>query len=172
MVDKLTEGAVTVLVLILVVAVGATVLQTIRGTQAATTNAVGVNDTNNPITLDTDDGNVTFGIPGIYVNPTLSSFVVVNATNGSQIYDSGNYTINADNTAFSWDTATANETTVNWSFAVNFDVLNQDFNVTTAGLSALVTYSDFFTVIVVILVFAVIIGLFAFFTLRGRGSSI
>lgn len=47
---------------------------------------------------------------------------------------------------------------------------NYDFNVTTRGLSALVTYGDFFSVIVVVTVFAVIIGLFAFFTLRGRGS--
>lgn len=45
-----------------------------------------------------------------------------------------------------------------------------DYNVTTAGLTSLVTYSDFFSVIVVIVVFAVIIGLFAFFTLRGRGG--
>ncbi len=45
-----------------------------------------------------------------------------------------------------------------------------DYNITTAGLTALGTYSDFFSVIVVVVVFAVIIGLFAFFTLRGRGS--
>jgi hypothetical protein len=47
---------------------------------------------------------------------------------------------------------------------------NHDYNITTAGLSSLNTYSDFFSVIVVVVVFAVIIGLFAFFTLRGRGS--
>lgn len=45
-----------------------------------------------------------------------------------------------------------------------------DYNITTQGLSSLVTYSNFFSVIVVVVVFAVIIGLFAFFTLRGRGS--
>ena len=47
---------------------------------------------------------------------------------------------------------------------------NYDYNVTTAGLASLITYSNFFSVIVVVVVFAVIIGLFAFFTLRGRGS--
>jgi hypothetical protein len=47
---------------------------------------------------------------------------------------------------------------------------NYDYNITTQGLSSLVTYSNFFSVIVVVVVFAVIIGLFAFFTLRGRGS--
>jgi hypothetical protein len=47
---------------------------------------------------------------------------------------------------------------------------NYDYNVTTQGLSALGTYGNFFSVIVVVVVFAVIIGLFAFFTMRGRGS--
>ena len=47
---------------------------------------------------------------------------------------------------------------------------NYDYNITTTGLSSLVTYSNFFSVIVVVVVFAVIIGLFAFFTVRSRGG--
>ena len=49
---------------------------------------------------------------------------------------------------------------------------NYDYNITTTGLSALVTYSNFFSVIVVVVVFAVIIGLFAFFAMRGRGGGL
>lgn len=49
---------------------------------------------------------------------------------------------------------------------------NYDFNISSNGLTALDTYSDFFQVIVVVVVFAVIIGLFAFFTLRGRGGGL
>ena len=45
-----------------------------------------------------------------------------------------------------------------------------DYNITGQGLSALSTYGDFFSVIVVVVVFAVIIGLFAFFSMRGRGA--
>lgn len=49
---------------------------------------------------------------------------------------------------------------------------NADYNITSQGLAALITYSNFFSVIVVVVVFAVIIGLFAFFTLRGRGGGL
>jgi len=48
---------------------------------------------------------------------------------------------------------------------------NADFNITNDGLNSLGTFSDFFSVIVVVVVFAVIIGLFAFLTLRGQGGS-
>ena len=47
---------------------------------------------------------------------------------------------------------------------------NYDFNITTQGLSSLTTYGNFFSTIVVVVVFAVIIGLFAYFTMRGRGQ--
>jgi len=44
------------------------------------------------------------------------------------------------------------------------------FNVTTKGLDSLKTYSDFFSTIVIIVIFAVIIGLLAFFSFRGGRS--
>ncbi len=52
-------------------------------------------------------------------------------------------------------------------------VNNSDFNVSASGLASLQTYADFFSVIVVVVVFAVIIGLFALFTFRGgRGDGL
>jgi len=44
------------------------------------------------------------------------------------------------------------------------------YNVTTKGLDSLKTYSDFFSTIVIIVIFAVIIGLLAFFSFRGRSE--
>jgi hypothetical protein len=49
---------------------------------------------------------------------------------------------------------------------------DSDYNISDTGLDAMSTYADFFNVIVVVVVFAVIIGLFALFTMRGRGGAI
>jgi len=171
-VGDLSSGAIAIILLILTVTIGATILQTTQNTQLARSTATGQLDDGNPYTVNESRGAINFDLPNRFngLNGAISSAVATNSSNGV-VYQGGNYTISGN--TFDWTSATGNLTAINWSYSVTFDVLNQDYNVTRGGLSALNTFSDFFSVIVVVVVFAVIIGLFAFVTLRrGEGGNI
>ncbi len=157
----LPTGAIAILILIIVVAIGATALQSIRDTQLDTGTASAIES----YTVDNTTAETLTNARCID-----TSVVIINATNGSQTFASGNYTVacSASASTITWDTGTGNNSAVNASYNYNIDVFPEDYNITTAGLTSLGTYSDFFTVIVVIIVFAVIIGLFAIFATRGR----
>jgi hypothetical protein len=177
-VENLSSSAVAVLALIIIVAIGATVLQSVQTTQKAYATDLNVTDTANPYTVNTTLGQVslaTLSTKYTGLHPSVTALTAFNATSGAQLAGTL-FTANITNPAalsFSWTSALNNMTATNFSYTVTYDKLNYDYNVTTQGLSALVNYGNFFNVIVVVIVFAVIIGLFAFFTMRrGQGGSL
>jgi hypothetical protein len=167
-ITMLSGSAIAIITLIIVITVGATALQSIQNTQEDDISAFNVTDTNNPITANTSAGFRAIGISGQYApNPLISTAQVRNATNGNLI-PSTNYTISGNTIAWLDKSFNSTPYKYNLSFTVTWDILNEDYNATTAGLSSLKTYSDFFSVIVVVLVFAAIIGFFALYTLGRR----
>lgn len=168
-------SAVSIIILFIVVIMGATSIQRIRTNELTSASTASQLDTNNPSRLNTSSngGVINFAYPAQFtanLNPRASSIVVSNSTTGV-VYEAENYTSTAQN--ITWTAAFANQTLANISFTVTIDQLNYDYNISTRGLAGLVTYADFFSVIVVVIVFAIIIGLFVAFAGRpGRGSNI
>lgn len=168
---EMSSTAIAVISLILVVALGATVLQNIRTTELDRAILASQLDDRNPITVNTNNGAVNFDFPNRFngLNPAASGVVASNSTSGT-VYASGNYTTTT--TSFTWTNAFANGTGVNFTYTVTYDDLGYDTNITTTGLIAVDVFADFFSIIVVVIVFAVIIGMFGMFALRGGVSRI
>lgn len=161
--QMLMEGAVAVILLVIIVGVGATVVDGVRDTQTLSINTVTV--TNESVAAAVAGRNYALTGAASYGNYNNVSVVVANATqNPISILNYTFYDTNGSITV-QWSGSIFN-VTYQWEYASG----NADYNISSAGLVALITYSNFFTVIVVTLVFAAIIGLFALFAVRGRGT--
>jgi hypothetical protein len=151
-------SAIAIMALILVVSIGSTVLQETRDTQYDLTTYV---DARQNITVDTSAGEQAWTfVSGSDTDAAAQTTGVyaVNATNVSQAYDSSNFT--ATSTGVTWLDAIANETSVEFRFNYTYNDDTYASNISDTGMGPLGTYSDFFPVIVVVIVFAIIIGMF------------
>jgi len=161
----LSASAIAIIVLVITVAIGATIVTTIGDSGVGKGTATQA--TNNNITVNESVGEQAFTFASGLESPTASAVVAFNATLASQIYTSGNYTTTGS--GVNWATALANGTSVSFNFTTSYSTRSVAFNITVKGTDALKTYSDFFSTIVIILVFVVIIGLLAFFGASGFG---
>ena len=155
----LAASAIAIVTLIIMVILGANITQTIRdNVQLTRTNVIEQVDDGSPITVNTSMCAINLDFPARFdgLNPAASGLVFANAT--GVVYQSGNYTSTAS--TFTWTSATGNNTALQLNYTVGYDVQNYDYNVSTQGLASLVTYSNFFAVIIITVVFAVIIGMF------------
>lgn len=164
--QMLMEGAIAVILLVLVVAIGATVLQGVRDTQVDSNPVITGTVVNETLAAAVSGRNYVLDDAPSYSRHLNVSVTVQNATSNPNVLIA-NYSFLAANKSI---TVLWTGGQFNVSYTYEFDSVNADVNISSAGLSALITYSNFFTVIVVTLVFAAIIGLFVLFAARGRGT--
>jgi len=146
-------SAMGIIVLVIIISIGAKTLMTVQDTQ---TDYIWDAVVNESVTL-LNGTNVSLAQTGVdSANFTL--------TNMSMTLGSGNYTLHAtDGKVFLLANATGiiNNTAWNASYGYNYHIdLTADYNATNNGLDAVGTYSDFFVVIVVVMILGIIVSMF------------
>jgi hypothetical protein len=173
-IHEMSAVAIGILVLIITVAIGATVVQNIQTTQISRATDVNVSDGGNPYTI-TVNSSVALSLGSKYagLNPVISYVQAKNSTNGLEISSTNWTTVNTYPQSFNFTGPRYAAATINWSYSVTYYTPGYDFNVSAQGLGALSNYSSFFQVIVVVVIFSVLLGIFAIYlTGRPHGGSV
>ena len=168
-INMLVGSALTLIVLVITVTVGAQILGQIGTTQTQVdTNVI----RNESITVDTSVpktlvrvGSGTVVVDIVQRN-NLSSYYIFSTPKDYNVTDKG---------VITWSNTTSNNSAVNFTYTQTITVNKLEGNITAQGKDALKTYSDWFATIVVIVIAVVIIGLIigAFaFTNRKGGTGI
>ncbi len=167
----LSESAIAVIILVLVVSIGATILQTISTTQTGSLTTSNQTGGNSPFNITNNTALANFSIPAGFLDPTIVSGTITirNVSSGDEI-GALNFTLNGVIGFNLTDQSGYTGQQLDVLYDISSTRENADLNITRTGLGALQTYADFFSVIVVVIVFAVIIGLFALFTTRRPGG--
>ena len=143
-------SAIGIIVLVIIISIGAKVLMTVQDTQ---TSYIWDTVTNESITLY-NGTNVSLANTGI----DSTNFALSNVT---YTLGAGNYTLYETDGKVMLTQNTSNATAFNASYGYNYhnDPLD-DYNVTADGLTSVGTYSEFFVVIVVVMILGIIVGMF------------
>lgn len=163
---KLPQTALMIVVLIVMIAIGATLLSQIK-------DSSGIVVTSNSVVNETFTNVVKFGTNTFTYYPVTSIVQIVNTSNGVLV-PTANYTLGAAGTTWNLSGKVTvlqgewNNTNLSVSYLYNKNVNNEVGNVTDKGLDAMTQYSNWFTILVIIIIMAVIIGLLLRSFLSGK----
>lgn len=134
-----------------------------------------VNSTMN-VTVNTTVGQITrivriinasngaeMGIGNLTVTGNVGKYDTINVTIGATANDARNRILNV-----SYAYSRYNGTLINVTYTYN--TFGADYNITQTGLQSMAQFGGFFNVIVIVIIFAGLMGIFAYFTMARKNS--
>ena len=149
---QLAGVALTIVLLIVIVAIGAQVISTVQTNQLTTgTNSV----TNESFRANTS---ATYTVTNVGNSVTVLRVEANNVTHNLTFVNQIDYNYTSAG-VITWYNSTNNNSYTNVTYNWNGNILNEAYNISGKGLTGLQTYGDWFTIIVIVAVAAFVIAL-------------